>query len=325
MKTLNILIFLLIAQYLSGQHFTKKEINDTISKYGVFEGYKKLKGVTKNGIYYQKTVPYDSIKNDIAIKEKFLKLLEKEELKKHLLFIEKEQFNKVLQQGNFDTISFIKQYTNITRNTSNKRLLIKIDSIKKNKNIYQKYLDSAFAEKYKRDERYVIQQLMKNEEYTIIDFLYKTNWEEVKNYTKQNCTDVTNINSYCSRFLIELNDFDTVKRFNNYFITKLNSGTLDYEDYLFIKKIKQNKEFLSRIYLAILISKKEYELNTIEGELFPLQDRKKIKCYFQTLKGSSVDDIISIFDLLKKDFFNNNNTPNYKKIISFLKENYDLK
>lgn len=315
MKILTFLLLLICSNPLLAQdeYFSTKEIKDTLNKYDIFKAYGKLQS---------KNIPYDSIMLDIEIKQSFIKLLNVDEQKEYLIKKEKEKVLKKLSKKDFDSLAFIENYIDysffnkrIRDNTKNK---IK-DSIKIDKNLYIKYLDSAITNKINY-EISIIHQKYKYDDENIINFLYKTKWKEVIDYTKNFCHNHDESwNDFCKIRLINMNDTETIKNHERYFLQKLNTGKLEYDDYIFIKRFYYNKSFLLKLYYHIIQSKKEYKIDPFEGYIKPINNFNNIKIYLQTLKGTAFDDSIELLNLDKKQYFKTENTPNYEKLSLFIK------
>lgn len=117
-----------------------------------------------------------------------------------------------------------------------------------------------------------------------------------------------------------MEDTETIKNYEHYFLQKLSTGKLHYDDYIFIKSFYYNPSFLLKLYSHILYSKQKYEIDPFEGYIKPIKNLKNIKRYYQTLKGTTFNDIISLLNLEKEDFLIDNNTPDYEKLLLYLKK-----
>lgn len=300
-----IILLLFIGIIIPAQikYYNLKEIKDTINKYdNIFSAYNALEKGTKY-------IDTDIIINDKEIKTEMLKLLDIDDYKKYLIKEAKKDIIQRVYSKDFDTINYIGGFIKSTNiNMKDKDIEKLKKSIYNNNELYRKYLDSAIENSLSIKIDYINYDIENRIKKEVIEFLYPTQWKEVKVFVKEYCKNSKT--NFCNHVLIEMNDKEYTDNYEKYFIHKLNSGTLDYHDYLFLNKIFYNKKVIAKIYLEIISSPKKYELNPFDGIL------KEVKKESSTtsLRSSIYYKFIRLFDI-KSEEIKSLKEPNYEELI----------
>ena len=232
-----------------------------------------------------------------------------DDYKKYLIKEAKKDIIQRVYSKDFDTINYIGGFIKSTNiNMKDKDIEKLKNRIYNNTELYRKYLDSAIENSLSIKIDYINYDIENRIKKEVIEFLYPTQWKEVKVFVKEYCKNSKT--NFCNHVLIEMNDKEYTDNYEKYFIHKLNSGTLDYHDYLFLNKIFYNKKVIAKIYLEIISSPKKYELNPFDGIL------KEVKKESSTtsLRSSIYYKFIRLFDI-KSEEIKSLKEPNYEELI----------
>jgi len=195
------------------KYYNLKEIKDTINKYdNIFSAYNALEKGTKY-------IDTDIIINDKEIKTEMLKLLDMDDYKKYLIKEAKKDIIQRVYSKDFDTINYIGGFIKSTNiNMKDKDIEKLKNRIYNNTELYRKYLDSAIENSLSIKIDYINYDIENRIKKEVIEFLYPTQWKEVKVFVKEYCKNSKT--NFCNHVLIEMNDKEYTDNYEKYFIHK---------------------------------------------------------------------------------------------------------
>ncbi|WKS95936.1 hypothetical protein [Riemerella columbina] len=294
--------------------YTIRQMKDTIAKYNnIFEAYDKLKKGTYSAIgdyVNRRDFPsYDSIRNDVELKKSLLGLLDIKAYKRQRIKEFEDKFRKDISKKNFDSLQFTRNYLKwyVCDECSSKRLKKLTDSIESTPTIFKTVFASAVANRLKIEQEYIMNSNMNFEKKKIVDFLYPTQWEEVRNFVKENWDDIAPT-SYRNKILIEMNDREAQQKFEKYFTEALYSGKLNYDDYLFARKLYYNKNLKTKLLLKVLKCPVTYYVDFFEKAEITTQNKD-----LPLLKEDAFRELTSF--PLEEKAFKTQGKPDYNKVI----------
>ena len=315
-----ILFFVMCSCFVTAQQiksYTVQQIKDTVAKYDdIFTAYDILDKGTRSapGDYInRKNFPsYDSIRNDLELKKSLLGLLDMEAYRKYLLNDYVVILKKEIKEKRMDSLGFIGRYLadDLYPDLSSAKIRKMKDSIKNNKVLFDTYFNVAFDSTIKFREKNIMNNSSMFDQIKYVRFLYPTQWQEVIDYIKENWEDTYPL-SFKNKVLIEMNDQKAMTEFEQYFTKMLNTGELDYEDYIFANKFYYNKNFKIKLFLKILQCPVNYYVDFFNrGEIITTENDDYIP-----LKEDVFRELISY--PLKKEDFMTNGKPDYNKVIQY--------
>lgn len=313
-----ILFFVLCSSFMTAQlqQYTIKQVKDTIAKYDdIFTAYDKLDKGTRSapGDYEnRRSFPsYDSIRNDLELKKSLLGLLDMEAYRKYLLNDYVVILKKEIKEKRMDSLGFIGRYLadDLYPDLSSAKIRKMKDSIKNNKVLFDTYFNVAFDSTIKFREKNIMNNSSMFDQIKYVRFLYPTQWQEVIDYIKENWED-THPLSFKNKVLIEMNDQKAMTEFEQYFTELLNTGELDYEDYIFANKFYYNKNFKIKLFLKILQCPVNYYVDFFDKGEITTQSNK-----YPPLKEDVFQELVS-YPLEEEDFMTNSK-PDYNKVIQY--------
>lgn len=295
--------------------YTVQQIKDSIAKYDdIFTAYDKLEtgAIAKDGYTLIYGYPsYDSIRKDLELKKSLLGLLDMEAYKKRLSKDFHEKLKNRINDKKFDSLGFIGRYLadDLYPDFSSSKIRKMKNSIKNDKVLFDKHFNDALNSKIKTGEDDIMNNNLMFEQLKYVDFLYPTQWQEVIDYIKENWED-THPLSFKNKVLIEMNDQKAMTEFEQYFTKLLNTGELDYEDYIFANKFYYNKNFKIKLFLKILQCPVNYYVDFFDKGEITTQSNK-----YPPLKEDVFQELVS-YPLEEEDFMTNSK-PDYNKVIQY--------